>query len=266
MSGARAGRSLDRTALGLLAAFAALLLLGPFLPKWAVFLVTVSLAKGLVALGLLLLMRAGLVSFGQGLYYALGAYAGGVAAERYGLGEAVAMLALGMLAAAAVAAVLGILLARYRTIFFAMLSLAFSMILYGLLVKTPALGSTDGFNVAPRTVAVICSTRFFTISAGSLIGRAGTFVEAKRSEPPPIPAQQAGKESLRAEHAAHRAAEHHAGAAHVLERVDSEGPVDLLSQISDIDIDDIRSAVVREIPDVFDDLGACEHFAFAPHQ
>ena len=153
MSGARAGRPLDRTALGLLAAFAALLLLGPFLPKWAVFLVTVSLAKGLVALGLLLLMRAGLVSFGQGLYYALGAYAGGVAAERYGLGEAVAMLALGTLAAAAVAAVLGILLARYRTIFFAMLSLAFSMILYGLLVKTSALGSTDGFNVAPRTVA-----------------------------------------------------------------------------------------------------------------
>ncbi|HET6923434.1 MAG TPA: branched-chain amino acid ABC transporter permease [Anaeromyxobacteraceae bacterium] len=146
-------RSLDRTDLGLALAFAALLALGPLLPTWAVFLVTVSLAKGLVALGLLLLMRAGLVSFGQGLYYALGAYAGGVAAERYGVSEAVAMVALGVVAAAAVAAALGLLLARYRTIFFAMLSLAFSMILYGLLVKTSALGSTDGFNVAPRTVA-----------------------------------------------------------------------------------------------------------------
>ena len=153
MTGARARWPLDRTALGLLAAFGALLLAGPVIPRWAVFLVTVSLAKGLVALGLLLLMRAGLVSFGQGLYYALGAYAGGLASERLGVGEAVAMLGLGVLAAAAVAAVLGILLARYRTIFFAMLSLAFSMILYGLLVKTSALGSTDGFNVAPRTVA-----------------------------------------------------------------------------------------------------------------
>jgi branched-chain amino acid transport system permease protein len=42
---------------------------------------------------------------------------------------------------------LGFLMAKYRDIFFAMLSLAFSMILYGLLVKTAALGSTDGFNV-----------------------------------------------------------------------------------------------------------------------
>ncbi|HEY7726747.1 MAG TPA: branched-chain amino acid ABC transporter permease [Anaeromyxobacteraceae bacterium] len=147
------GRWLGGGGLALVLAFLALLALGPLLPKWAVFLMTVSLAKGLVALGLLLLMRAGLVSFGQGLYYALGAYAGGVAAERYGVGDAAAMLGLGVLAAAAVAAVLGLLLARYRSIFFAMLSLAFSMILYGLLVKTSALGSTDGFNVAPRTVA-----------------------------------------------------------------------------------------------------------------
>jgi branched-chain amino acid transport system permease protein len=63
------------------------------------------------------------------------------------------MLVLGALVAAGAAAVLGLLLARYRTIFFAMLSLAFSMILYGLLVKTSALGSTDGFNIEPATVA-----------------------------------------------------------------------------------------------------------------
>ncbi len=163
MSGSRARWRLDRTALGLLAAGAALLLVGPLLPKWAVFLVTVSLAKGLVALGLLLLMRAGLVSFGQGLYYALGAYAGGVAAERWGLGEAVLIVALGTLAAASVAAVLGLLLARYRAIFFAMLSLAFSMIFYGLLAKTPALGSTDGFNVGAKTV--------FGLPAGGDAGR-----------------------------------------------------------------------------------------------
>jgi ABC-type branched-subunit amino acid transport system permease subunit len=139
---------------GLLAISAVLLLASsPLLPKWAVFLVTVALAKGLVVLGLLLLMRAGLVSFGQGLYYATGAYAAGMTGQLLHLSDAAPMLALAALASGAVAAVVGTLLAAYRGIFFAMLSLAFSMILYGLLVKTSALGSTDGFNVAVGSVA-----------------------------------------------------------------------------------------------------------------
>lgn len=141
-----------RTWIGLGAASVAMLAAAPLLPRWALFLITVSLAKGLVALGLLLLMRTGLVSFGQGLYYAIGAYAAGVASEALGIGDAVPMVALGTIAAAVVAGALGLLLARYRTIFFAMLSLAFSMILYGLLVRTSALGSTDGFNVSAGSV------------------------------------------------------------------------------------------------------------------
>lgn len=144
-----APRLWPRLALALFLTLAA----APLLPRWAGFLVTLAMAKGLVALGLLLLMRTGLVSFGQGLYYGIGAYAAGMGAEALGLGDAVPMVLLGAAAAGLVALLLGLLLARYRTIFFAMLSLAFSMILYGLLVKTSALGSTDGFNVAPRTVA-----------------------------------------------------------------------------------------------------------------
>jgi branched-chain amino acid transport system permease protein len=140
-----------KTLLGLGAALFALAATAPLLPKWAAFLVTIAIAKALVALGLLLLMRSGLVSFGQGLYFCTGAYAAGVGADRLQLGDAAPMVLLGALAAAALALLLGLLLARYRTIFFAMLSLAFSMILYGLLVKTSALGSTDGFNVAAKT-------------------------------------------------------------------------------------------------------------------
>jgi branched-chain amino acid transport system permease protein len=52
-----------------------------------------------------------------------------------------------------------------------MLSLAFSMILYGLLVKSSALGSTDGFNVAPSTVAGAKAGQFgylvFLLTVGS---------------------------------------------------------------------------------------------------
>src|SRR5512139_251327 len=147
--------SRDRTRPILAAACAALLVAAPLAPQSLVFLLAIALAKGLVVLGLVLLMRTGLVSFGQGLYFGLGAYAAALLAHRAGLTDAALMIAAGTACAAAVAAILGLLLARYREIFFAMLSLAFSMILYGLLVKSSALGSTDGFNLHARSFAGI---------------------------------------------------------------------------------------------------------------
>ena len=143
----------DRTVPALAAAALALFLLGFVLPSWLLYVTTFALAKGIVVLSLLLLLRAGLVSFGHGLYYALAAYAAGLAANYAGITDAFVLLALGIVTAAAMAAVLGLLLARYREIFFAMLSLAFSMILYGILVKTQALGSTDGFGIPRPTFA-----------------------------------------------------------------------------------------------------------------
>ncbi|HEU4923258.1 MAG TPA: branched-chain amino acid ABC transporter permease, partial [Burkholderiales bacterium] len=143
----------DRTVIALVTLCAALCASAWLAPQWLVFLLALAIAKGLVVLGLLLLMRTGLVSFGQGLYFGLGAYAAALLAHRAGIGDAAVMLLAGTACAALVAAVLGLLLARYREIFFAMLSLAFSMILYGLLVKSSTLGSTDGFHVVPRTVA-----------------------------------------------------------------------------------------------------------------
>jgi ABC-type branched-subunit amino acid transport system permease subunit len=135
------------------AAALVLLVMAAFAPQWLVFLLALALAKGLVVLGLLLLMRTGLLSFGQGLYFGLGAYAAALPGHRMGLTDAAAMMLAGTVCAAIVASVLGLLLARYRHIFFAMLSLAFSMILYGILVKSTALGSTDGFNLHANSFA-----------------------------------------------------------------------------------------------------------------
>ena len=59
---------------------------------------------------------------------------------------------LGGVAAALVAAPFAPLLSRYRGIFFAMLTLALSMVLYGLLMKLEALGGSDGFNVGRPTL------------------------------------------------------------------------------------------------------------------
>jgi ABC-type branched-subunit amino acid transport system permease subunit len=122
------------------------------MPQWAMFIVTIVFAQGLVALGLMLLLRAGLVSFGQALYYCLGAYAAGALGRFLGIGDIFMGMLAGALAAGVVAFIVGFLLAKYRGIFFGLLSLALSMILYGLLVKTEALGSTDGFNILPSTL------------------------------------------------------------------------------------------------------------------
>src|SRR5215467_276576 len=123
----------------------------PALPEWVASLVTIAFANALVVLGLVVLWRAGLVSFGQALYYCIGAYTVALIARWTGFTDAIALVLIGGGVAGLVAFLVGFLLARYREIFFAMLSLALSMILYGVLVKTEALGSTDGFNVEPAT-------------------------------------------------------------------------------------------------------------------
>jgi branched-chain amino acid transport system permease protein len=124
----------------------------PTLPDWVVSLATIAFANALVVLGLIVLWRAGLVSFGQALYYCIGAYTAGGLARAFGLGDIFVQMLAGAAAAALVALVLGFLLARYRGIFFGLLSLALSMILYGLIVKSEALGSTDGLNIAQPTL------------------------------------------------------------------------------------------------------------------
>ncbi len=142
-------------------------------PQWLVSLLTLALAKGMVVLGLVLLMRTGLVSFGQGLYYGLGAYAAALLGRWGGLQDAALMLLAGAIGAGLIASMLGVLLARYRDIFFAMLSLAFSMILYGLLVKSSALGSTDGFKLHAKTFAGMAfaegTERRFALAAGVVV-------------------------------------------------------------------------------------------------
>jgi branched-chain amino acid transport system permease protein len=142
----RSGATLTGAVLLLVAAAAA-----PFLPDWIVSLATIAFANALVVLGLVVLWRVGLVSFGQALYYCIGAYVVALTGRWIGFTDAIALVLLAGIVAGLAAAGIGFLLARYREIFFAMLSLALSMILYGVLVKTESLGSTDGFSVVTPT-------------------------------------------------------------------------------------------------------------------
>jgi ABC-type branched-subunit amino acid transport system permease subunit len=140
-----------RAALAGLVAFAALAAAAPAVPAWLVSLATIAFANALVVLGLIVLWRSGLIPFGQALFYCIGAYAVALIGRFTPVRDVFVVIAAAAVAAGVVAWLVGYLLARYREIYFSMLSLAVSMILYGVLVKTESLGSTDGFHVEAGT-------------------------------------------------------------------------------------------------------------------
>lgn len=144
--------TLEKTEVSLIGAAVALALLSLVVPNWLIFTTTLAISTALVVMGVVMLMRAGLVSFGQGLFYCLGGYAVGLGGRFLGITDALLLIVLGVAITVGVAMILGLLVTRYREIFFAMLSLAFSMILYGVLVKSHGLGSTDGFGVVDWTI------------------------------------------------------------------------------------------------------------------
>lgn len=126
-------------------------IIGAVVPDWFLNQLLVALARGLAVLGLMVLLRTGLVSFGHALYLGLGAYSV-VLLNRL---ASVTDVFLSLFAAAAVSTLVGIVLGyvirRHKQIFFAMMNLAISMIFYGVIIKTEWLGSSDGFSVKPAT-------------------------------------------------------------------------------------------------------------------
>ncbi len=143
-------RYVDKTVIGLTVAFLVLLALDFVLAEWMRFIGLQSLARGAVALGLLVLWRSGLMSFGHALFFGFGAYTA-VMLSLVGVSDAFALVFAATLMTGLLAFIIGFLMRRYRGIFFALLNMAFSMILYGAVVKSEALGSTDGFGVVKPT-------------------------------------------------------------------------------------------------------------------
>lgn len=132
----------------------AALLLAAWLAPWLKFVLTVALAKGIAVLGILLLLRAGQVSFGHSMFLAIGAYTVAFLAPR--TPEALLLLPLGAVLAGLFGLAIGLFVVRYRDIFFGMLNLALSMVLYSLLEKLYSITKgTDGIRVAGLTFAGI---------------------------------------------------------------------------------------------------------------
>ena len=103
-----------------------------------------ALANGLQVCGVIVLIRAGQVSFGHAMFACLAGYAAAAMGRAWHL-DALLQIALATATAAAAGALVGVFMVRYRGIFFGMLNLAFSMVLFSVLGKFGGLtGGTDG--------------------------------------------------------------------------------------------------------------------------
>lgn len=119
---------------------------------WLRFVLTIALAKGIAVMGILLLLRAGQVSFGHALYIGFGAYVVAFFAPR--AGDGLIIIAVAALGAGLLGLAVGLFVTRYRQIFFGMLNLAMCMVFYSLLEKLYHIThGTDGIRVEIMPIA-----------------------------------------------------------------------------------------------------------------
>lgn len=134
-----------------------LLIIAPLiLPSWS--MATMIIIFGLFALAFNLLMQTGLLSFGHGLYFAMGGYGAAMLLVRpFGARIApdwmawIALFITGPLLALAVAIPTGILSLRRRGTYFALITVAFCMMFYWTFMQNPfnLTGGDDGLMSIP---------------------------------------------------------------------------------------------------------------------
>src|SRR6266550_4090057 len=95
----------------------------------------------------LILGYGGLISFGHAAYLGIGAYAVGILAF-HGIGNGFVHFAAAFLAAAAAALIIGFVSLRTSGVYFIMITLAFSQMVYFLGVSLNQYGGDDGLNIA----------------------------------------------------------------------------------------------------------------------
>ena len=117
--------------------------------------VLLALANGLAVSGVIVLIRAGQVSFGNAMFACLAGYCAAFIARAWHL-DALLLIALSCAFAALAGAVIGVFIVRYRGIFFGMLNLALSMVLFSVLGKFGGLtGGTDGLRFDRPTLGFV---------------------------------------------------------------------------------------------------------------
>ncbi|OGL29497.1 MAG: hypothetical protein A3G97_08965 [Candidatus Rokubacteria bacterium RIFCSPLOWO2_12_FULL_69_21] len=126
-----------------------LFVLPSVVPPYEVTQLSYGLIFGIAALGFnLLLGYTGLLSFGHSAYFGMGAYGVAFMVKYLKISSMEALIVGGVVAATAVAALFGFLCVRYTRIFFGILTLALSQVLWSLAFKFFwVTGGTDGLRV-----------------------------------------------------------------------------------------------------------------------
>ena len=127
-------------------ALAALLL--PAALPWIKTPLIMATAFGIAALGISILIISGQISFGHALYVCAGGYAAAFAVREWAFLDSAVLLCIGALTGAVLGVIIGSFVVRYRGIFFGMLNLALSMVLFAVLGKFfTYTGGTDGLRL-----------------------------------------------------------------------------------------------------------------------
>ena len=145
---------MPRAALPLLA-LVALVVAPPFLSGFMLTLVTQMLIYGILAMSLdIVLGYTGLASLGHAAYLGLGAYSVGILTTRFGTSFWITLL-VGVLVAAAVAALFGLVALRATGVYFLMITLALGMVVWGLAHRWVSLTQGDnGIASVPRPIGL----------------------------------------------------------------------------------------------------------------
>lgn len=121
--------------------------------SWTVTPIVIGFTYAIAALGVAVMMRAGQVSFGHAMFACISAYTVAFLARAYPQADAVVLIGAGVAASFVSSIIIGSFVVRYRGIFFGMLNLALSMVLFALLGKLYTLtGGTDGIRIVRPTV------------------------------------------------------------------------------------------------------------------
>jgi len=119
------------------------------LPPYSAILLAYGLVMAIGALGFnLLLGYTGLLSFGHSAYFGVGAYAVALAVKYLNIASMELFLVAAIVASVLITALFGVVCVRYTTIFFGILTLALSQVLWSLAFKFFwVTGGTDGIRV-----------------------------------------------------------------------------------------------------------------------
>jgi branched-chain amino acid transport system permease protein len=140
---------LDQASVALVSIALAGLVAAPFIGIYPVFLMNIMCFALFAAAFNLLLGYVGLLSFGHAAFFGSGAYVAGHAAKVWGLTPEVSVVLAGI-AAAVMGLAVGALAIRRKGIYFAMITLALSQMIFFIALQAPFTGGEDGLQPIPR--------------------------------------------------------------------------------------------------------------------